>query len=72
MASIRPAVRVGDHQGHAGEPGGDQAPQERRPARPVLGGDEVEAENLSVPPALTPVATTTATLTMRPPSRTLG
>ena len=41
-------VGVGDDQGHAREPPGHQAAQEGRPARPVLGGDEVEAEDLPV------------------------
>ena len=35
-------VGVRDHQRDPGEPSGDEAAQERRPARAVLGGDEVE------------------------------
>ena len=42
------AVGVGDHQLDATEPPGHQTAQEGRPARPVLGGDEVEAQDLAV------------------------
>ena len=44
----RGPVGVGDDEGHPGQPPGHQAAQKRRPARPVLGGDEVETEDLSV------------------------
>ena len=40
---------VGDDERHPGEPAGHQAAQKGRPARPVLGGEDVEAEDLSVP-----------------------
>ena len=54
-----------------GQAPGDQAAQERQPAGAVLGGDHVEAEHLPVALARSrPTAMTTATLTMRPPSRT--
>jgi hypothetical protein len=39
-------VRVGDHETHAGKPTGDQAAQERRPARPILGRVDVQVQDL--------------------------
>jgi hypothetical protein len=41
-------VGVGDHQSGARQSPGHQAPQEGQPARSVLGGDDVEAEDLAV------------------------
>ena len=40
---------VGDHELHAGQAAGHQPAQERQPARPVLPGSDVEAEDLAVP-----------------------
>ena len=48
MAFFSPSVGVGDHECDPREPVGHQAPQERRPARPVLGAEHVEAQDLAV------------------------
>ena len=42
-------VGVGGDQLHAGQAAGDQAAQERQPARAVLGAGHVDAEDLPVP-----------------------
>ncbi len=39
---------VGDDEGDPGQPPGDEAAEERRPARSILGGDHVDAEDLAV------------------------
>ena len=39
---------IGDDKGDAGEAAGDEAPQEGRPARSVLGAEDVDAEDLPV------------------------
>lgn len=42
----QPGMAVGDDHVHPGQAAGDQAAQERQPARAVLGGNDVQAENL--------------------------
>jgi len=42
-------VGVGDDQLHAGQAAGDQAPQERQPAGPVLARSHLEPEDLPMP-----------------------
>jgi hypothetical protein len=39
-------VSIGDHQADPGKAAGDQAAQERGPARPILGGVQVKAQDL--------------------------
>ena len=68
---LQALMGVGDDQGHPAEPTGHQAAEKGRPARPVLGGEDVEAQISRCPSALTPVAMTVATETTRPPSLTL-
>jgi hypothetical protein len=41
-------VRVAGDQFDPGQAAGGQRPQERQPARPVLGGGDVDAEDLAV------------------------
>ena len=52
------------------EPPGDQAAQERRPARPVLGAAQLQPEQLAVPVGVTGGGPSTAVLHTRPLSRT--
>ena len=56
----QPGVLVRNDQLHAGEASGAQGPQEATPEHLVFGVADVEAQDLSVPSALTPVAMTTA------------
>jgi hypothetical protein len=64
-------VGVGDHELHALKAPGDQVSEERGPSRAVLAGEEVEPPGTSQrPSAFTPVPTTQATETIRPPPGT--
>ena len=47
-------VRVGGDQHHPGQAAGDQAAEERQPAGAVLGGGDLEAEDLPVPVGVDP------------------
>ena len=64
-------VGVADDQLDPGQATGDQAAQEPGPAGAVLGGAQLQAEDLAVPCGVDPVATSAAVLTTRPCSRTL-
>ena len=52
----QPGVVVAGHQLHAGQAAGGQAAQERQPARAVLAGGDVDAEDLPAPVRVHPVA----------------
>ena len=67
---LQTLVSIGDDQFHAAEAPSVQRPQEGQPEGTVLAGAHVHAHHFPCPYALTPVATTTLTLTMRPPSLT--
>ena len=67
---LQPLVSIGGNQFHTAETASGQRAQEGQPERTILAGAHVQAQDLRCPSALTPVATTTQTLTMRPPSRT--
>src|SRR6266508_1823826 len=45
-------VIIGDHELHTGEASYHEVPEERRPARAVLGGEDVEAQDLPPPVAV--------------------
>ena len=45
---LQPFMGIGDDKGDSGETSSDEAPQERRPARTVLGADDVDTEDLPV------------------------
>ena len=47
-------MRVAGDQPDAGQAAGDQVAQERQPARTVLGGGDLQAEDLAVPVAVHP------------------
>ena len=60
-------VAIGGDQLHAGQAAGGQAAQERQPPGAVLGGGDVQAQDLRSPPAFTPVAIRACTFTVRSP-----
>ena len=62
---------VGDDEGDAGETSGDQTSQERRPAGPVLGAEDVDTEDLPVAVGVHAGGDDSRHQTTRPPSRTL-
>jgi hypothetical protein len=66
----QPVMAVGGDQLHAGQAAGGQPAQERQPARAILGRGDVQAEDLPLASAFTPVAISACTFTVRPPSRT--
>jgi hypothetical protein len=47
-------VGIGDHELHPGQAAGDQPAQKRQPAGPVLGGGDVQAQDLPVPVSIDP------------------
>jgi hypothetical protein len=47
-------MRIADHELDTGQAAGDQPAQERQPPGPVLGGGDVEAEDLPVPVGVDP------------------
>jgi hypothetical protein len=63
-------VGVAGDQPDSGQAAGDQATKERRPACPVLGAAQLQPSSSRYPSALQAVATSTAVLHTRPPSRT--
>jgi hypothetical protein len=64
-------VVVGDDQLDTGETSSGQRTPEDQPAGPVLGGGQLQSQDLSVAVAVYADTRRRATLTTRPPSRTL-
>ena len=68
---LQPLVGIGGYQLHPAEAPSGQRPQEGQPQKAPSSLAPTSIPRISrCPSALTPVATTTQTLTMRPPSRT--
>ncbi len=65
-------VGVAGDQRDPGQAAGDQVAEERQPAGPVLGGGDLDAQDLSVALGVDAVAIKVCTPTTRPASRTLS